>query len=132
MLSVSASSGMDGPTLAVNDVLVKNANPSQMGSFNVYINHTLIATYDADGVIIATPTGSTAYTLSAGGPVIFARSGSLFHHTHLPSQFIGQTGGHSGRQKYPHCFSHPKKPTLSLLLTGKRAVFCINTNRLRW
>ncbi len=56
--------------LALNDVLVKNANPSQMGSFRLFINDTLIADYDADGVIIATPTGSTAYTLSAGGPVI--------------------------------------------------------------
>ncbi len=56
--------------LALNDVLIKNANPSQMGCFEVYINNTAIASYDADGVIVATPTGSTAYTLSAGGPVI--------------------------------------------------------------
>ncbi len=55
---------------ALNDVLVKSSNPSQMGSFKVFINHQEIATYDADGVIIATPTGSTAYTMSAGGPVI--------------------------------------------------------------
>ncbi len=56
--------------LALNDVLIKNLNPNQMGSVEVFINETSIATYDADGVIVATPTGSTAYTLSAGGPVI--------------------------------------------------------------
>jgi len=56
--------------MALNDVLVKSSNASQMGSFKVFINNQEIATYDADGVIIATPTGSTAYTMSAGGPVI--------------------------------------------------------------
>jgi NAD+ kinase len=56
--------------LALNDVVVKNSNPSQMASLRFYINETLVAVYDADGIIISTPTGSTAYTLSAGGPVI--------------------------------------------------------------
>lgn len=56
--------------LALNDALIKNGNPSQMGSFELHINNSLIARYDADGLIVATPTGTTAYTLSAGGPVI--------------------------------------------------------------
>jgi NAD+ kinase len=56
--------------LALNDVVIKNANPSQMCSLRFFINETLVAVYDADGIIISTPTGSTAYTLSAGGPVI--------------------------------------------------------------
>lgn len=56
--------------LALNDVVIKNANPSQMASLRFYINETLVAVYDADGIIVSTPTGSTAYTLSAGGPVI--------------------------------------------------------------
>lgn len=56
--------------LALNDVVIKNGNPSQMCSLRFYINETLVAVYDADGIIISTPTGSTAYTISAGGPVI--------------------------------------------------------------
>lgn len=56
--------------LALNDVVIKNANPSQMATLRLYINEQLTAIYDADGLIISTPTGSTAYTLSAGGPVI--------------------------------------------------------------
>ncbi|MGE0199801.1 MAG: NAD(+)/NADH kinase [Candidatus Melainabacteria bacterium] len=56
--------------LAINDVVVKNANPSQMCTLNLYINETLVATYDADGLIVSTPMGTTAYNLSAGGPVL--------------------------------------------------------------
>jgi NAD+ kinase len=41
-----------------------------MCSLRFYINETLVAVYDADGIIISTPTGTTAYTISAGGPVI--------------------------------------------------------------
>ena len=55
---------------ALNDVLFKNANPSQMCTLTVQINDTPIASYDADGIVISTPTGSTAYNLSSGGPVI--------------------------------------------------------------
>lgn len=48
-----------------------------MASFRLFINETPVAAYDADGVIIATPTGSTAYTVSAGGPVISPQAAVL-------------------------------------------------------
>jgi NAD+ kinase len=59
-----------GRQLALNDLVVKYANPSQMTRLSVFINEQLVAVYDADGLIISTPTGSTAYNLAAGGPVI--------------------------------------------------------------
>ncbi|MEB3245802.1 MAG: NAD(+)/NADH kinase [Vampirovibrionales bacterium] len=55
---------------AVNDVVIKNTNPSQLAQLNLYIDDQFIARTDADGLIIASPTGSTAYTLAAGGPII--------------------------------------------------------------
>lgn len=56
--------------LALNDVVVKNANPSQLCTLRLYVNDVLVAVYDADGLILSTPSGSTAYTMAAGGPVI--------------------------------------------------------------
>lgn len=56
--------------IAMNDVVLAREGKVRIVSFNVYVNGTLLNTYHADGVIISTPTGSTGYNLSAGGPVV--------------------------------------------------------------
>ena len=57
-------------TIALNDIVVKNSNSLKTVEFIVYLNDKPVCNYLADGIIVATPTGSTAYTLSAGGPVV--------------------------------------------------------------
>lgn len=57
--------------IALNDVVVHKGGVARMASLRVAVNGEPIATYSADGVVISTPTGSTAYSLSAGGPVVF-------------------------------------------------------------
>jgi NAD+ kinase len=54
---------------ALNDAVVKSTVARLMG-FAVFINEQRVMEYQADGVIVATPTGSTAYSLAAGGPVL--------------------------------------------------------------
>lgn len=55
---------------ALNDVVVAKGTIARMGDFTVEIDQQLVATFRADGVIICTPTGSTAYNLAADGPIV--------------------------------------------------------------
>lgn len=59
-----------GDEFALNDIVIGRSGFSRIISFHVYVNGQLLDNYRADGVIIATPTGSTGYNLSAGGPII--------------------------------------------------------------
>jgi NAD+ kinase len=64
----------DGATLrewdALNDVVVAKGTIARMADYTVRIDEQLVATFRADGVIVSTPTGSTAYNLAANGPIV--------------------------------------------------------------
>lgn len=62
---------------ALNDCTLLKRDTSSMISIRTYINGEYLSTYWADGIIIATPTGSTGYSLSCGGPIIFPNSGNF-------------------------------------------------------
>ena len=55
---------------ALNDIVLHRGSSSNMLGIELFINDQIVNSYRADGLIIATPTGSTAYSLSAGGPII--------------------------------------------------------------
>lgn len=56
--------------IGLNDAVILKSPTSPLPDWEVFVNEELLARYPADGVAIATPTGSTAYTLSAGGPIL--------------------------------------------------------------
>ena len=56
--------------VALNDIVISREGALRVVRFNNYINDTFLNSYKADGIIISTPTGSTGYSLSAGGPII--------------------------------------------------------------
>ncbi|KTD49233.1 NAD(+) kinase [Legionella quateirensis] len=55
---------------ALNDVVLGRGNETHLIEFDVYVNQQLVSHYRSDGMILSTPTGSTAYALSAGGPIM--------------------------------------------------------------
>ena len=64
-------SGLPGKTIhAVNDVVVDKSRSSRVMGIETYIDGIFAVTYRGDGLIISTPTGSTAYALSSGGPIV--------------------------------------------------------------
>ena len=67
----------DGPFIALNDIVITRGSISRMVYFRLVIDGKEITVFGADGVIISTPVGSTAYSLSAGGPLVSPETQSL-------------------------------------------------------
>jgi NAD+ kinase len=72
LLDVIVKRGNDAITQprALNEAVINRNQPVRMIELDAYVNDQFVNTFRADGMIVATPTGSTAYSLSAGGPLV--------------------------------------------------------------
>ena len=68
---------IEGNPYALNDIALLKRDMASMISIRTCINGDYLVTYQADGLIVTTPTGSTAYSLSNGGPIIVPQTGTL-------------------------------------------------------
>ena len=75
-LDSSQSVGLDR-TFAINDVTIRTTNTDTINSIKVLADNQPVNTYWGDGLIVATPTGSTAYSMSCGGPILHPQSDAL-------------------------------------------------------
>ena len=62
--------GFTTPFLALNDVVLDKAGSARVVDIETYVNNEYLATFTGDGIILSTPTGSTGYALSNGGPIV--------------------------------------------------------------
>lgn len=77
-ISVEAEGmALRGQNAALNDIAVLKRDEASMITINVSVDGEYLATYQADGLIVSTPTGSTAYSLSNGGPIMVPETGVL-------------------------------------------------------
>jgi NAD+ kinase len=69
--------GAEKPHYAVNEVTIHKQDTSSMITIHTKVNEEFVNSYWADGIIVSTPTGSTAYSLSCGGPIVMPHSNNL-------------------------------------------------------
>jgi NAD+ kinase len=69
--------GHDVQMFGVNDVVIDKSNSSRVIDMDTYVNNDYLVTYSGDGIIVATPTGSTGYSLASGGPIVVPASDVL-------------------------------------------------------
>ena len=75
---VSDPPGIFSPNnTGINDLTIHKSKSNEMITIHAYINGEFLNSYRGDGLIVATPTGSTAYSLSCGGPIMFPHSATL-------------------------------------------------------
>lgn len=74
LLRLTTSDAPNSPIYALNEIAVSKHDSSSMLAIHTAVDGERLTTYMADGLLIATPTGSTAYSLSAGGPIIYPQA----------------------------------------------------------
>ena len=77
ILKVDDSKAIIKDKFALNDICLRSAKAGELLDISIYIDEEFLATYTADGIIITTPTGSTAYNMSAGGAIISPKSSCI-------------------------------------------------------
>jgi len=143
---------------ALNDVVVTKGTIARMGDFTVEIDNQFVATFRADGVIVATPTGSTAYNLAANGPIIMPSVDAIvvnpicphlltirpivvpgestvsIHVVGVPNQIYltvdGQQSVELQLEDYIHC--QRSKASVRLLRPRPNGLFSVLRTKLKW
>ncbi|HCI73002.1 MAG TPA: NAD(+) kinase [Lachnospiraceae bacterium] len=89
--TVESDSGEQRKDIALNDIVISRRGRLRVVDFNVYVNDVFLCSYRADGIIVSTPTGSTGYSLSAGGPIVSPDASLILLTAIAPHTLISRT-----------------------------------------
>jgi NAD+ kinase len=107
--------------IALNDAVISRGEMSQLIKLNVTVDEATLSEYNADGLIVATPTGSTAYSLSAGGPVLLPDSG-VFVVTPICPHVLTMRPVLVSDASHIEITPSPQQPDVFLTLDGQNSV----------
>ncbi len=77
-------------TIALNDIVIHRSGAAQMINLNLTVDGEYLATFSADGMILSTPTGSTGYNMSAGGPIVEPKTDQLLFTPNNPQSLTAR------------------------------------------
>jgi NAD+ kinase len=107
--------------IALNDAVISRGELSRLIKLNVIVDGAMLSEYNADGLIVATPTGSTAYSLSAGGPVLAPGSG-VFVVTPICPHVLTMRPVMVSDESHIEITPSPGEPEVFLTLDGQHSV----------
>jgi len=110
-----------GRYIALNDAVISRGELSRLIKLNVIVDEANLSEYNADGLIVATPTGSTAYSLSAGGPVLTPNSG-VFVVTPICPHVLTMRPVLVSDASHIEIIPSPREPDVFLTLDGQNSV----------
>ena len=116
--------------IALNDAVISRGELSRLIKLNVAIDGATLSEYHADGLIVATPTGSTAYSLSAGGPVLTPDSG-VFVITPICPHVLTMRPVLVSEHSYIEITPSREEPDIFLSLDGQASVRILSGDVIR-
>lgn len=116
--------------LALNDAVISRGKISRLIRLNVYVDRATLSEYNADGLIVATPTGSTAYSLSAGGPVLTPDGGAVVI-TPISPHVLTMRPVIVGDRSLIEIVPSPGQDDISLTLDGQQSLHLEPNDRIR-
>ncbi len=90
MVIKAAIDGAEDALFALNDIVIDKGVSSRVIDVETHVNNDYLVTYTGDGLIVATPTGSTGYSLAAGGPIVVPTSETIIVTPICPHTLIGR------------------------------------------
>lgn len=117
--------------LAVNDAVISKGERTRIVDFSVGINTSEVCNYRADGLIVATSTGSTAYSLSAGGPIIFPEVDCILLTPICAHSIFARSMVVSGRESLEIAVNTRDDGAVSLIIDGNNVLDLSNFNKVK-